>query len=52
VNSLFFEALEAGNDMVLICHEEYVKKLDFDYLEKQIGDNFKKSQERIKNLKS
>jgi len=52
VNSLFFEALEAGNDMVLVCHEEYIKKLDFSYLEKQIGDKFKKSQERIKNLKS
>ena len=52
VNNLFFEALEAGNDMVLVCHEEYVRKLDFDYLEKQIGDNFKKSQERIKNLKN
>lgn len=52
VNSLFFEALEAGNDMVLVCHEEYVKKLDLPYLEKQIGDKFKKSQERIKNLKN
>ncbi len=50
VNNLFFDALEAGNDMVLVCHQEYIEKLDLDYLEKNIGGKFKKSQQRIEDL--
>ncbi len=52
INDLFLEALNAGNDMVLVCHEEYAKKLNLKMLQKKSKGKFRDSKLRIDFLKS
>ena len=52
INDLFLEALNAGNDMVLVCHEQYAKELNLKMLHRKTKEKFRDSKMRIDSLKS